>query len=123
MRTGARTALLLCCSQKEARNIRERAELQHRTISGYILNIVMRAVSFEESSLAKGKLHPLNRSLYRTVVRPTSPRTAILLRCSMDESKRIRAAAKVRESTICGFVLYSLRRSWDAEKLIPTLSA
>jgi uncharacterized protein (DUF1778 family) len=108
---AARTALLIHCSRDEAGIIHERAKLERRGISGYILNIVMRAVNFEETILARsGRLH----AFMGTRPRPPGPRTALLLRCSTEESERIRRAAKMTDSTISGFVLYALRLSWAA---------
>src|SRR5215475_7029060 len=43
-----RASLLLNCSRKQADEVRKRAKLQSRTVSGYVLHIVMRAVSFGE---------------------------------------------------------------------------
>ena len=41
---SARTALLLSCSSTEAKIIREMAEVEHRTVAGYILNTVERSM-------------------------------------------------------------------------------
>jgi uncharacterized protein (DUF1778 family) len=93
--------------------IRQRAEVQRRGISGYMLNIVMRAADFQERMMARGITM---RMLSRTAIRIPGPRTAILLRCSTEESERIHRVAKARDTTISGFVLDSLRRSWDVER-------
>jgi len=122
-RMADRTALLISCSAEEARAIRERAKLERRAISGYMLNILMRALEFEERILAKSTgLHRFHSSPSRNTIRPAGPRTAILLRCLKEESERIRRGAKMRDTTISGFVLHSLRRSWDiAEKVSESL--
>lgn len=113
---AGRTALLINCSEAEALNIREQAKLEHRGISGYLLNIVMRSVDFEEKLQANaGSLDALQRSLSRTRTRPPGPRTTVLLRCSPEESERIRRAAEMRDTTICGFVLRCLKRSWEVK--------
>src|SRR5579864_5302360 len=39
--TGLRASLLVRCTAEEAAAIREAAKQEHRTISGYILNVVM----------------------------------------------------------------------------------
>lgn len=102
-----RAALLINCSAKEAQTIHEQAELQHRTVSSYMLNIVWRTLELEEKIFAEFKrLQSLKTS------RPPGPRTTILLRCSVEEAKRIRAAAKRRQTTINGYVLHTLGRSW-----------
>lgn len=43
--TEKRTALLIHCSEEEARQIREAAHLERRTISGYILHAVMNRIA------------------------------------------------------------------------------
>jgi uncharacterized protein (DUF1778 family) len=109
-----RTALLIYCSQDELARIRERAALEHRTVSGYVLNILMRAIAFEESLYAKLKpTSGLSRALATQAVCSPGPRTNMLLRCSEEEAERIRNAAKRRETTISGFVRLALRRSWS----------
>jgi uncharacterized protein (DUF1778 family) len=42
-----RAALLVRCSEEEAVVIREAAKREHRTISGYVLNLVMNHVNKE----------------------------------------------------------------------------
>ena len=110
-----RTALLIHCSEHEVRSIRERAALERRTVSGYVLNIVMRAVVFYEEALDRFKgLQEFSRArTFPTQRAPIpGPRTTMLLRCSVPEADRIRLAAKTRSATISSFVLQSLRRSW-----------
>jgi uncharacterized protein (DUF1778 family) len=85
-----RAALLIHCSAEEAKIIRERATQQRRTVSGYVLNVMMRVIR-----------------------RPVGPKTTMLLRCSAQESTRIRVAAKRRGATISAFVLRTLRSSWN----------
>jgi len=108
-----RTVLLIRCSKEEAETIRHQAKAQRRTISNYVLNIVERALVVEERLFAFPRFRRLNRTLALTPVRPPGPRTAMLLQCSVDESKRIRAGAKWRELTISGYILHALRRSWS----------
>jgi len=101
---------------EEAGMIRERAKLQRRGISSYMLNIVIRAVEFEERIMARGGAVTFNRTLYAATVRTPGPRTAILLRCSKNESERIRRASKIRDVTISGFVVHAIRSSWNVER-------
>src|SRR5215472_3332744 len=113
---AGRAALLINCSAEEALAMRERAKVEHRGISSYMLNIVMRFVDFEETLLARvGNFRGLNRSLSRTPMRSPGPRTTVLLRCSIEESDRIRRAAEMRDTTVCGFVLHCLKRSWGVK--------
>jgi len=108
---GNRSALLIACSVKEAQIIRERAAFERRTISAYVLQIVMRNAAIDEKLFEEyGKLRRLVDSEFTR--RPTGPRTTMLLRCASQESARIRTAAKRRAITISGFVLYALRCSW-----------
>jgi uncharacterized protein (DUF1778 family) len=112
---ASRAALLINCSAEEALTIRERAKVEHRGISSYMLNIVMRSVDFEEKLRAGARrFQALKRSLSGTPIRSTGPRTTLLLRCSTEESERIRRVAEMEDTTICGFVLHCLKRSWDA---------
>jgi uncharacterized protein (DUF1778 family) len=110
MTRNSRTALLICCSKEEASTIHERAETERRSVSGYVLNIVMRAVKFNEELVTRGI-----KNFGPVLMRPgrvQGPRTSMLVRCAAEESARIRTAAKHRDTTISGFVLASLRRSW-----------
>ncbi len=61
MKDPNRTALLVRCSEEEARFIREAAQREHRTMSGYILNIVMSRV-------------PQNEGLLPELPKPSKPR-------------------------------------------------
>ena len=106
-----RAALLIACSAKEAETIRERAAFERRTISAYVLQIVVRSAALDEKLFQEyGKLRSLADSEFTR--RPPGPRTTMLLRCASQESARIRTAAKRRTISISGFVLYALRYSW-----------
>jgi uncharacterized protein (DUF1778 family) len=119
----ARTALLIRCSAREAGRIREDAAAERRSVSAYVLTIVVRSLEVEEalSVRLRNGLSSWNRNLSQTRVRRTEPRTAILVRCSIDEAARIRAAAARREVTISGFVLHSLRRAWNVRDAGPSI--
>ncbi len=43
--TGKRTALLVRCTEEEARQIRQAAHLERRTTSGYVLHAVMNRIA------------------------------------------------------------------------------
>jgi uncharacterized protein (DUF1778 family) len=110
-----RTAILIHCLKEEADQIRQLAKLDRRTVSGYVLNIVMSAVAFEQRLYIRlNGFRALNQTLARRIVRPMGPKTTMLLRCSAEESKKIRNAAERRETTISGFVVDCLRRCWKA---------
>lgn len=118
-----RTALLIRCSAREAARTREDAAAERRSVSAYVLTIVVRSLEAEQalSARLRNSLHSWNRNLSQTRVRMPGPRTAILVRCSIDEAARIRAAAARREITISGFVLHSLRRAWNVRDAGPSI--
>src|SRR2546429_5965100 len=43
-----RAALIISCSRQQAATIHQRAELERRTVSGYVLRILMRWLDLEE---------------------------------------------------------------------------
>ena len=119
-----RTALLIRCSKDEADRIRIEADKQRRTISGYVLQIMGRAIDIEDRLLAK--INPYstsNQVLSRKSLIGEGPRTAILVRCSGFDAERIRKAARRRDYPINAFVLQALRRSWSSELNPPSLNA
>ena len=116
-----RTVLLIHCSKQQAATIRKQAGVERRTISGYVLNVVMRQVDFEEILVARvTRLRSLNLTLCRSSTFETGPRTTMLLACPSADTERIRRAAKLREVTISGFVLGALERSWNLAGIPPT---
>lgn len=111
-----RTALLIRCSVEEANRIRAKARHERRSVAGYVLNIVLRAAAIEERIAAQiPRLPALNRVHARTSFRPIGQRTAILIRCTVDEANRIRGVANRKQMMINGFVLHCLHRSWDVQ--------
>lgn len=112
-----RAMLLISCSQQEARAIRHCAREQRRSISGYVLNICMRIVGIEEKVFLKARRVRLSLPS-RPHPLPDGPRTTMLIRCSRNESRRVRAAAAIEDRTISGFVLRCLRLSWKATEAI-----
>jgi uncharacterized protein (DUF1778 family) len=114
---GQRTALLINCAQEQARTVRERAARERRTVSGYILNVVMRSIDFEDSLFAR-----FNRLTRLPMLPPAPrphPRTTLLIRCSAEEAKRVRSAAVRRGGSMSAFVLWTLQRSWDVAERNP----
>jgi uncharacterized protein (DUF1778 family) len=110
-----RAALLIRCSKYDAEFIRAQAKLERRSISGFVLRIVSRALDFEESLegrfLSRPPLGASGRNIYAGTQRKIGPRTAILLRCSTDEAARIRAAARRSHFMISEYVLHCVRRT------------
>src|SRR5262249_21645727 len=110
MTMPARAALLIRCSTEEAAKIRHEAAHEHRTIGGYVLNVLERSLQLEDSLFHKlTRFRDLNRVLSRLPTRAPGPRTAFLFRCSAVDAQRIRIAAERRQTTISGFVLHCIR--------------
>lgn len=105
-----RTALFICCSALEAKIIRQQARAERRTVSSYVLYIVFRVLPFEERIfMVQNNRRPRSRLI--------GPRTAVLVRCSIAEANRIRAAAARSGTTISTFVVMHLRRWWAAGRI------
>jgi uncharacterized protein (DUF1778 family) len=118
----SRTALLIRCSIEEANRIRLEAEKERRSVCGYVLNIVTRAVETEDRLFTKlTNYRSMNAVLSRRAMIAPGPRTAILVRCSVSEADRIRGAAKRREIPINAFVLQGLKRAWSVQVAPPSL--
>lgn len=113
-----RTALLISCTREQAATIHLRAGLERRTVSGYVLRILMRWLDLEERlvGIQRDTSQPLTAF---QPVRFPGPRTTMLLRCSKGEAHRVRVGAKRRKTTISWFVLHSLSLSWSAEDRLP----
>jgi uncharacterized protein (DUF1778 family) len=105
----SRTALLIRCEAKEADRIREEAQKEHRTISSYVLHVALSAVA------ADRMFSEFNR--YRRS--PTvSPRSAILVRCTVPEADQIREAARRRQMPINAFILALLKDAWISRQIL-----
>ena len=124
---SARAAILIHCSSAEAREIRTRASLEHRTVSSYMIHVLVTVLAFDEKLFAR--LHTFEdvKTIAPVSHHPVRPRTTIMLRCSEEESLRIRRAAKRRGASISGYIVESLRRYWElsdkALKRIPESTA
>lgn len=117
-----RTSLLINCSANEASRIRESARHDRRTISGYVMNVLMKAIKFDRSlerARAMGietRISSLDIERYGLggVSRPPpGPRTTMMLSCSVEEASEIRKEAESKGTTISGLVLHALRKSWE----------
>src|SRR5215469_5717071 len=109
-----RTALIISCSQEVAARIHQRAASERRTVSAYVLRILMRWLDLEERLVVRQEEGGRPLTLYHPV-RPSGKRTTMLLRCSKEEAQRIRTGAKRRCTTISWFVIYTLALSWSAD--------
>lgn len=115
----SRTALLIRCSEDEAKRIRTESAKERRTVSAYVANIMAKAVAMEILLLGKLTRYRVGNSvLSRCVLTVPGPRTALLVRCSANEADAIREAAKRREMPINAFVLQSIQRVWTVQDRI-----
>ena len=108
MRENRRTSLLIRCSCEDAQTVHAEALAQRRSVSGYLLFVLERSMWIEDKFLA-GVSYPKQAH-----VPAESNRTAIHLRCTVQEAARIRQAAKGRLLSISNFVVFSLQRNWRA---------
>ena len=119
MAVSKQAAILISCLKEEADHIRDEARLERRPVSSYILHILMRWVQFEERlfvDLSRSRAE-IGRQLAVSLPKlPRGPRTTILLRCTEDDSKRIRIAAARRDMQISLFIRHCLRRTWAARE-------
>jgi uncharacterized protein (DUF1778 family) len=114
--TMERTALLIRCTTDEAARIRIEAEKQRRTISAYVLQITIRAITVEDRMFSKMSAYQeMNQVLSKRTLISPGPRTAILVRCGAAEAERIREAARRRDMPINAFVLQALKRAWTVD--------
>lgn len=113
MDAHGRTSLLIRCSPQDAQTIHAEGLAQHRSVSGYLLNVLERSIWIEERSQVglpyAIKIAPPDTS---------EGRTAIHLRCTVEQANGIRGAAKRRLSSISSFVVFSLRRQWRAAEQV-----
>jgi len=109
---GTSTALLINCSRSEAQEVRRQAKCQRGTVSAYVINTVMRYVETDDQLFAK--LQAVRTFRPERLYRSPGGRTTMFLSCSVREATRIRNTARRQDATISGFVLRSLRRSWEA---------
>jgi hypothetical protein len=112
-----RTALLIRCSPQQALTIRKEALAQHRTISGYVLNVLERSLWIERK-FGTG-LESLAELPVPEVPDAKGTRTAILLHCSRESAGEIRRAckkAKNEHKPICSVFLRKAlekhRKTW-----------
>ena len=102
--------MLIRCSVRDAEDVRDRAFAERRTLSGYLLNILMRQLQIDErlASNMTPDLKLTRPDSTPPAKKSSEPRTALLLRCSVQEASRIRAGAQRRGTTINGYVLHAL---------------
>jgi uncharacterized protein (DUF1778 family) len=118
-----RTALLIRCSEAEATIIRDQAGIERRTISAYVLDIVLRSLDLEQIlSIRWPRASRQKRTRAHELMVRGGSRSAILLRCSQAEARLIRSAASEKGTTISASVLRALRRWWEVQTALPEKS-
>ena len=110
-----RTSLLIRLSHQDAARIHKDASSEHRSLSGYLLNVLERSFVIEQK-LAHGASAPMLSRQARATLGQQSKKlhTAVHLRCTVEEAARIREYAGRRQLSISDFVVFSLRRLWTA---------
>lgn len=116
------SSLIIRCSHEDAARIRNHASSEHRSLSGYLLHVLERSLWIEDRltrGLTKSLLLAQAGSI-KSARRKKKIRTALHLRCTAEQAEKIREYAARRHLSISDFVVFSLRRSWDAiEHLYP----
>jgi hypothetical protein len=110
-----RTSLLINLSAKEAGEIRKRAALDERNVSGYVMFIMRRCMKSSENLVRFLAKVPILKLPYSQKPKLTAPRTTLHVYCSVEEAAKIRQAAKARKVAISHFILNCLHRYWDIE--------
>ena len=110
-----RTSLLIRLSHEDAARIRENASSEYRSLSGYLLRQLQRSFLIEET-YAPGQVKSLLSRQARAIIGLQCKKlhTAVHLRCTVGEAAKIREYAARRQLSISDFVVFSLRRSWQA---------
>ena len=114
-----RTSLLIRLSPQDAVRIREGASSEYRSVSGYLLHALDRSFRIEEAVVRDANV-PLISMQARAIIGPQNKKshTAVHLRCTVEQAAKIRKYAAKRQLSISDFVIFSLRRLWNAvEKL------
>lgn len=115
-----RTSLLIRLSHEDAARIREEASSEYRSLSGYLLRKLHRGFQIEEK-LGTGQVKSLlSTTRARGIIGPQDKRrhTAAHLRSTAEGAAEIREYAARRQLSISDFVVFSLRRSWQAAELL-----
>jgi hypothetical protein len=113
----SRTALLLRMTRDEAEKVRSEAVKCGDNMNAYVLSVATRA-AVEDQLESEMNGHTSVQEDGQVTIgepKPSSSKTALLVRCSVDEAARVREAASRRKMTIVGFIRHALRMSWEAE--------
>ena len=109
-----RTSLLIRCSHEDAARIHSDASFEHRSLSGYLLHVLERSFWIEDR-VAKGLTRSVLLAHAQSIKSERKKvRTAVHLRCKLEQGEKVREYAARRGMSISDFVVFSLRRSWAA---------
>lgn len=106
-----RASVIVRCSQEDAARIRKEASSEHRSLSGYLLHVLELSFHIEDKVPAFA-LARQSRGI--KIYADKSLRTAVHLRCTSEQAARIRKYAASRGLSLSDFVVFSLRRLWEA---------
>ena len=110
-----RTSLLIRLSPEDAARIRQEASSEYRSLSGYLLLRLQRSLQSEETFGTEHLKSILSRQARAFIgLQDKKLHTAVHLRCTVEEAGRIREYAAKRQLSISDFVVFSLRRQWQA---------
>jgi len=117
MKSAPRTSLLIRLSHEDAARIHQEAASEHRSLSGYLLNVVVRSFVIEQR-VSHGASAPMLSMQARAALGPQFKKlhSSVHLRCTVEEAERIRAYSARRQLSISDFVVFSLRRLWRARE-------
>ena len=110
-----RASVIVRCSQEDAVRIRKEASSEHRSLSGYLLNQLERTFDIEDK--VPGRVAAFQARVIK-IYADKSIRTAIHLRCTSEQAASIRKYAARRELSLSDFVVFSVRRVWEARDLL-----
>lgn len=110
-----RASLIVRCSREDATRLRTGASSEHRSLSGYVIRILEHSIAIEDKFIPLSDqrfLEAQARSVLGTG--HSQARTAVHLRCTADDAEKIRRCAARRRLSISDFVVFSVRRKWNA---------
>jgi hypothetical protein len=110
-----RASLLINLSKKEATEIRARARADMRTVSGYVIFVLVKCMKTSDALINYLRMVPSFRLDHTKKAKVLGPRTTIHIYCSAEQADQIRAAATLRKIPMNQFVLSCLHFYWNTE--------
>jgi hypothetical protein len=115
MKKMMRTSLLINCSEKEASEVRARAQSERRTVSGYVVNVLNGCMETSDGLVKYLRTAPSFKLDHSKKPKLVGPRTTLHIYCAAEEATQIRHAADLRQVAMSHFVLSCLHRYWEIE--------